>query len=194
MSDIQVSATGEPIVVSASGGAVSVAVSEQLVSAVVTGGQGPAGVVTASAPITYDAENQSVGWGSFANGTSLAVGTFDLGLGGYGGISLNCAVGYELNWQAGHLRSTADGGETAATICCDSPILWQGEESGVSIDATGIAFPDASLQTTAWTGTVDIGDVSNLQTTLDGKQKTITSGTASPTGGNPGDIYLQYTA
>lgn len=37
-----------------------------------------------------------------------------------------------------------------------------------------------------------IANVTNLQTALDGKQKTITSGTTAPTGGNDGDIYLQY--
>ena len=38
-----------------------------------------------------------------------------------------------------------------------------------------------------------IGDTTGLQTALDGKQKTITSGTAAPSGGADGDIYLQYT-
>lgn len=53
-------------------------------------------------------------------------------------------------------------------------------------------------------GDVGLGNVDNTsdlnkpistatQTALDGKQKTITSGTASPSGGVDGDIYLQYT-
>lgn len=70
---------------------------------------------------------------AFGNGTSLAVGTFDIGLGGYSGISLNCAVGYELNWQAGHLRSIIAGGDgTPQTITCDSPIAFQAGATGVS--------------------------------------------------------------
>jgi hypothetical protein len=38
-----------------------------------------------------------------------------------------------------------------------------------------------------------IADTTGLQTALDVKQKTITSGTAAPSGGADGDIYLQYT-
>ena len=38
-----------------------------------------------------------------------------------------------------------------------------------------------------------ISHVTNLQTTLNGKQKTITYGTNPPTGGVDGDIYLQHT-
>jgi hypothetical protein len=41
------------------------------------------------------------------------------------------------------------------------------------------------------TGT--LSSQTDLQTALDLKQKTITSGTASPSGGVDGDIYLQYT-
>ena len=37
-----------------------------------------------------------------------------------------------------------------------------------------------------------ISDVTGLQTALDEKQKTITSGTAAPTGGVSGDIYYRY--
>lgn len=35
-------------------------------------------------------------------------------------------------------------------------------------------------------------DVKNLTTTVNGKQKAITSGTAAPSGGSNGDIYIQY--
>ena len=55
-----------------------------------------------------------------------------------------------------------------------------------------------NLQTTldskaATSHTHTIANVTGLQTALDGKQKVITSGTNAPTGGNDGDIYLQYT-
>lgn len=86
---------------------------------------------------------------SFPNGTSLAVGSFEANS-GYGGISLNCAVGVELNWQAGHLKATTDAGVTAAAILCDSPIEFPGEGAdNVAIDATGLTFADGSTQTTA---------------------------------------------
>jgi hypothetical protein len=50
----------------------------------------------------------------------------------------------------------------------------------------------ASDYDTAW-GNPAIADITGLQTALDAKQKIITSGTAAPTGGVDGDIYLQYT-
>lgn len=64
---------------------------------------------------------------NLTNGSSLAEGSYDSGIGGNGGISLNCAIGYELNWQAGHLRNIAIGDNTGTpqTIYCDSPINLQ---------------------------------------------------------------------
>ena len=59
---------------------------------------------------------------SLSNGTTLAQGTFDNSTGGQNGISLNCAVGYELNWQGGRLKSTYDNGVTASPIYVDSPM------------------------------------------------------------------------
>lgn len=80
---------------------------------------------------------------NFSNGTSLAKGTFDNGLSGSNGISLNCAVGYELNWQAGRLCSTPDGGATKSDIFLRSNLNFDG-------DATkGIQFGDYSVQTKA---------------------------------------------
>lgn len=58
----------------------------------------------------------------FPNGTTVAEGTFDNGTGGNGGISLNCVVGYELNWQGGRLKSTYNNGESTAPIFVDSPM------------------------------------------------------------------------
>jgi hypothetical protein len=43
-------------------------------------------------------------------------GTFDNSLGGYNGISLTCAVGYELNWQGGHLGNWYSGAYSEITI------------------------------------------------------------------------------
>ena len=57
-----------------------------------------------------------------SNGTSVAVGTYDNSTGGSGGVSLNCAVGYELNWQGGRLKSTYNNGATTAPIFVDSPL------------------------------------------------------------------------
>jgi len=87
---------------------------------------------------------------NLSNGTALAQGTFDNGTGGNSGISLNCYVGYELNWQGGHLKSTPNGGLTSANIWCDSPIEFQGAGvDNMEINATGITFPDGTIQVSA---------------------------------------------
>ena len=49
--------------------------------------------------ITFDATGQQ----------NINKGTFDNSTGGYNGISLTCAVGYELNWQGGHLGNWYSG-------------------------------------------------------------------------------------
>lgn len=66
-------------------------------------------------------------------------GTFDNSTGGYNGISLTCAVGYELNWQGGHLANWYSG--AIQQIIVDSPLT--------ITDAGGITFSDASVQTSA---------------------------------------------
>lgn len=58
----------------------------------------------------------------FPNGTTIASGTYDNGTSGNGGISLNCVVGYELNWQGGRLKSTYNNGQNTADIFVDSPL------------------------------------------------------------------------
>lgn len=59
-----------------------------------------------------------------------------------------------------------------------------------SADTLQVLYDDGSSSST----TISIGDVAGLQAALDGKQKTITFGTAPPTGGSDGDLYIQYTA
>jgi hypothetical protein len=60
------------------------------------------------------------------NGTKILVGTFDNMTGGANGISLFCAVGYELNWQGGRIRSVMIGDPSFApqTIHFDSPVAF----------------------------------------------------------------------
>jgi hypothetical protein len=72
---------------------------------------------------------------------------------------------------------------------------------GVSGGTTGLTFsggPVTSSGTITMSGTLDLDNggtgattAANARTNLDA-QKTITSGTASPSGGVDGDIYLQY--
>lgn len=92
---------------------------------------------------------------NLTNNSSLAQGSFDSGIGGNGGISLNCVVGYELNWQAGHLRNIVTGDETGTpqTIYCDSPIQFPGGGLNyMTVDSSGLSFPDGTTQTTAAIG------------------------------------------
>ena len=100
---------------------------------------------------------------SLSNGTTLATGTFDNGTSGNNGISLNCASAmvYELNWQGGHLKSTQDNGATAATIQCDSPIDFPGSGvSNLTINASGITFPDGSIKKSIHPTVIQLGSVS----------------------------------
>ena len=53
-------------------------------------------------------------------GQNINVGSFDNGTGGSNGISLSCAVGYELNWQGGHMSNTYS--STNYAILCDSSL------------------------------------------------------------------------
>lgn len=100
------------------------------------GGGGPYLALTGglmSGPISFDA----------VGGQNIAKGTFDNGAGGgYNGISLNCAVGYELNWQGG--RMTSWNGSAAVPIIFDSPLQ--------IASAGGLTFSDSTTQYTAGIG------------------------------------------
>lgn len=105
----------------------------------------------------------------FPNTTTIAQGTFDNGTGGGNGISLNCVVGYELNWQGGRLKSTLDNGISAANILCDSALEFPGSGiDNVQIDISGITFSDGTFQNTAWTGTINSTQISDFNSSVSG--------------------------
>ena len=54
------------------------------------------------------------------NYTQVLVGSFDNSTGGASGLSLICAVGYELNWQGGRLKNVYN--NLTQTIHVDSPV------------------------------------------------------------------------
>jgi hypothetical protein len=94
------------------------------------------------------------------NQTQLVKGSFDNSTGGANGISLICAVGYELNWQGGRLRNVQINGDgTPQPIFCDSTIEFAGEDGSITITGDGIIFPDGT-QTVAWTGSLSWEDIS----------------------------------
>ena len=60
-----------------------------------------------------------------ANRAGLSKGTFNTGRGGDKGVSLQCAVEFELNWQAGYLRVLTPGGDgTPLLLHTDSEIVY----------------------------------------------------------------------
>lgn len=78
---------------------------------------------------------------SLPNATQITVGSFDNSTGGASGLSLHCAVGYELNWQGGRLRSVMLGDATATpqTIYVDSPLAFNHGTAPVPVDAGGVS-------------------------------------------------------
>lgn len=91
-----------------------------------------------------------------SGGQNINKGSFDSGMGGYNGISLYCAVGYELNWQAGWLTSSYWFGSTGfLPIKIDSgagstlQVFDKSTGFGTEISHTGITFSDSTSQTTA---------------------------------------------
>ena len=69
-------------------------------------------------------------------GQNISQGTFDNGTGGNNGISLNCAIGYELNWQGGHLSASYNSGANFVPILIDSGATITGV-AGVTISSLG---------------------------------------------------------
>jgi hypothetical protein len=60
-----------------------------------------------------------------ANRAGLSKGTFNTGRGGDKGVSLQCAIEFELNWQAGYLRVITPGGDgTPLLLQTDSEIVY----------------------------------------------------------------------
>jgi hypothetical protein len=105
---------------------------------------------------------------SFPNSTQVMVGSFDNSTGGANGISLVCAVGYELNWQGGRVRSMQVGGDGTPV-----PIYF---DSAISVPAAGITFAgDSTTQTTAWTGAFSYNDLDDLPTLFDGSYASLTN-------------------
>lgn len=63
-------------------------------------------------------------------GQNISQGSFNNGTGGNNGISLNCAIGYELNWQGGHLSNNSSG--SFYPVLIDSGITVNGQSSIIS--------------------------------------------------------------
>jgi hypothetical protein len=102
---------------------------------------------------------------TLANGSQVVAGSFDNMTGGGNGISLVCAVGYELNWQGGRLRNVQLGGDgSPVQIVSDSAIQWQADGDALTVQAAGITFADETQQTTAWLGSLSWNDLDDRPT------------------------------
>ena len=125
----------------------------------------------------------------FGNGgQNINVGSFDNSTGGSNGISLICAVGYELNWQGGHLSSSTSAGATNYAILCDSSITLAAGKRLTFGDATYI---DSKLPVVLDLGTSS-GTIATDAATCDVADVTV-NGTAmigNPTNSSDGQTVL----
>ena len=94
---------------------------------------------TMAGPILFGTGGQNIGVGSFDNST-----------GGSSGISLVCAVGYELNWQGGHISNTYS--STNYAILCDSSLTLAAGKR--------ITFGDATYLDSKLPVVIDLGTTS----------------------------------
>ena len=121
-------------------------------------------------------------------GQNINVGSFDNGSGGSSGISLVCAVGYELNWQGGHLSSSTSAGATNYDILCDSSITLAATKRLTFGDAT---YLDSKLPVVLDLGTSS-GTIATDAATCDVADVTV-NGTAmigNPTNSSDGQTVL----
>jgi hypothetical protein len=118
-------------------------------------------------------------------GQNISQGTFDNGTGGDSGISLNCAIGYELNWQGGHLTASYNSGANFVPLQVDSGLKVSGSlhcgDDSTNIDlnlygADGLTInTKKSQRITSYNGN-QIFECSNIQgSTI--VQKLVTYGT-----------------
>lgn len=142
---------------------------------------------TAGLPLTGGTMSGAIGFDAVGT-QNIAKGSFDSSRGGYNGISLNCAVGYELNWQAGWLKAVQIGGGVVP-INFDSNINVEANGSRAFIDPTEVyttrfdaTGTNANAYGAIFNGGVEVGDAS-------GKWAELT-----PTSLRFGDTTIQTTA
>ncbi|NDB81806.1 MAG: hypothetical protein EB127_03520 [Alphaproteobacteria bacterium] len=96
---------------------------------------------------------------------NIAKGSFDSGRGGYNGISLNCAVEYELNWQAGYLKALNSGGFNVPINVESDIVLYSHEDNPqhTTLTANSISIIDDEVGTVASIGNSSSNSVVILQ-------------------------------
>jgi len=99
---------------------------------------------------------------------NISKGSFDSGRGGYNGVSLNCAVGYELNWQAGYLKAINEYG-TVQPINIESNLIidtgagsaghYETTEMYVTRTDANIGAGQSNAYGALYNGGVEVGDI-----------------------------------
>jgi hypothetical protein len=119
-------------------------------------------------------------------GQNINVGSFDNGTGGSNGISLSCAVGYELNWQGGHISNTYS--STNYAILCDSSLTLQAGKRLTFGDSTYLESKSpvvVDLGTTSGTIATDAATCDVVDVAING-----TAEIGSPTNAADGQTIL----
>jgi hypothetical protein len=124
--------------------------------------------VTAGLPLTGGTMSGAIRFDSVGT-QNIAKGSFDSGRGGYNGISLICAVDYELNWQAGYLKALNSGGFVVPINVDQSSIIVRGLPD----------IDDLSFTTTLSDGVV------NVSSSQDGSASFDVFGIGGTTNGGP---------
>ena len=124
--------------------------------------------------------------GTQAVGTITGLGSLATQSGTFSGTSSGTNTGDQTITLTGDVTGSGTG-TFAATLSASG--VTAGTYASVTVDEKGRVTSGTATQ--AWS------TLTGTPTTLAGYgitdgQKTITSGTAAPTGGNPGDIYLRY--
>jgi hypothetical protein len=108
----------------------------------------------------------------YSYGSKIDQGIYDTYRGGISGISLVCSVAYDLNWQAGWITSLEQDRITPRPLYIDSGAgtsvkVWDEiSNTGIQTSHTGITFPDNSIQSTAFTKTVQVTNISAFTYTI----------------------------
>lgn len=128
-----------------------------------------------------------------SNRAGLGKGLFDTSRGGDKGVSLYCAIGIELNWQAGYLRALAEGGDgTPIELYSDSEIIYSSLVSTTPSIGTALVTKDYvdGLITPEYITSVDNTSQINLDVTLGELTATFASNNISQFTNDSGYINL----
>jgi len=139
--------------------------------------------ITAALPITGGTMSGAIRFDNVGT-QNISKGSFDSGRGGYNGISLVCAVDYELNWQAGYLKALNSGGFNVP-INVESDIVsysHEGNPQHTTLTANSLNIHDDEVNTNATLTNQSSGSSLTLQGIPGGNSDLIHQSQLSHTG------------